>query len=131
MVVYLLLISGVLVAGNNSITACLGWPVYSKSLFNADLHNTLKTVRWALSFIGIVLIMALLVQSWRARKTRRSAYILARWVGALFLLEALLQVFLLVIDLPDTLLIPYTITMAGFWAMLVALLIVIGIGDRS
>jgi len=126
-VVYLVLISGVLVAGNNSITACLGWPIYSLGLLQADLHTFANTDRWVLSLSGIVLIVALVVQSWQVRMVRPAVYKLGRWVGILFVIETLLQTLLLIFNLPEVLLIPYTVTMAVFWAILVALLVRIGL----
>jgi heme A synthase len=126
-VVYLILVSGVLVSGNNSITACLGWPVYSLQLFHADVHVVLKTSRLILSLAGIVLVLVVLITSWRARVTQPRVYATARWVGVFFLVEAILQILLLVFNLPVSLLIPYTITMTVFWAMLVALLVTVGL----
>lgn len=126
-VVYIILVSGVLVAGNNSITGCLGWPIYSLRLFETDVHSLLKTSRMILSLVGIGLIFALLYRSWRARQTQPTAYRIARWVGILLVIEALFQVLLLIFAFPVYLLIGYTITMAAFWAMLVSLLVQLGL----
>ncbi len=126
-VVYLVLVSGVLVAGNNSITGCLGWPVYSSSLFKADLHQAVNLIRWTLSLIGILLVISVLVYARRMRTKSDPVYRLAVWAAILFVLEALIQAALLVFDLSVYLLIPYTVTMAVFWSIWVALTVTIGL----
>ncbi len=59
-VVYGVLVSGVLVAGKNSMTACLGWPIYSAQLFQMDSLGAGNILRLILSFAGIILIGTML-----------------------------------------------------------------------
>jgi cytochrome c oxidase assembly protein subunit 15 len=119
--VYGVFVSGVLVAGKNSITGCLGWPIYSSQLIQLDSHGPGDIIRLIFSIIGIVLIITMLVQVWRSRRERPAIFRAARWVLATFLLEALLQVLLLIFGFKISLLVPYTITAAIFWGTLVAL----------
>jgi cytochrome c oxidase assembly protein subunit 15 len=120
-IVYGIFVSGVLVAGKNSITACLGWPIYSRQLFQVDSHGTGDILRLFFSVIGIFLIVTMLVQVWRSRRERPVVFRTARWVLAAFLLEALLQVLLLLFGFKISLLVAYTVTAAIFWGALVAL----------
>ena len=120
-VVYGVFTSGILVAGKNSITACLGWPVYSPQLFQVDSLGAGNLLRLAFSVLGIVLIIAMLVQIWRSRQERPAIFGIARWVMAAFLLEFLLQALLLLFGFKIPLLVPYTVTAALFWGLLVAL----------
>ena len=120
-VVYAVLMSGVLVAGKNSISACLGWPVYSPRLYQLDSHGVVNIFRLILSVVGIVLIVATLVQVWRSRRSRPAVFRTARWVLAAFLLEALVQALLLAFGFKVSLLVAYTVTAAVFWALLIAL----------
>jgi heme A synthase len=129
-VVYLVLLSGVLVAGNNSISGCLGWPVYSPQLFRADLHLLVKTLRWLLSIAGIVLMVMVMLQALRTKMHSPRVYRLAQWAGLIFLIEALIQVLLVVFDLPLFLLIGYTVLTAAFWGVWIALCIRIGLDTR-
>ncbi len=126
-VVYGVFISGILVAGKNSITACLGWPIYSTQLFQVDLLGMGNILRLAFSVLGIGLIVATLVQVWRSRQEHPAIFGIARWVLAAFLLEALLQVLLLIFGFKIPLLVPYTVTAALLWGLLVALGISIGL----
>jgi cytochrome c oxidase assembly protein subunit 15 len=126
-VVYGVFISGILVAGKNSITACLGWPIYSTQLFQVDSLGMGNILRLTFSVLGIGLIVATLVQVWRSRQERPAMFGIARWVLAAFLLEALLQVLLLIFGFKIPLLVPYTVTAALLWGLLVALGISIGL----
>jgi cytochrome c oxidase assembly protein subunit 15 len=126
-VVYGVFASGILVAGKNSITACLGWPIYSPQLFQVDSLGVGNILRLAFSVLGIGLIIATLVQVWRSRQERPAIFNMARWVLAAFLLEALLQVLLLIFGFKIPLLLPYTVTAALFWGLLVALGTTIGL----
>jgi heme a synthase len=120
-VVYGVFTSGILVAGKNSITGCLGWPVYSPQLFQVDSLGVGNILRLGASVVGILLIIATLVQVWRTRQERPAAFRTARWVLAAFLLEALLPVLLLIFGFKVPLLVGYTVSAALFWGLLVAL----------
>jgi cytochrome c oxidase assembly protein subunit 15 len=126
-VVYIVLVSGILVAGKGSITACLGWPIYSLKLFQADGHGVGNALRWILSFIGIVLFIAMLLLAWRKRLESPRLFKHAAWLGILAFFEALLQVLLLILGHQVSLLIVYTITAAVFWALLVTQLVRAGL----
>ena len=120
-VIYIVLVSGVLVAGKGSISACLGWPVYSPELIRLDAHAAGNILRLVLSIAGIGLVGAVLWQAWRKRNENPAVYKSAGWVLAAFLLETLVQVLLLVFGFKVALLVPYTLIAAGFWGALVAL----------
>ncbi len=129
-VVYILYVSGILIAGKASLSACLGWPIYSPGLFQLDVHTVAKSVRLVLSVIGIGLVIAVLTQAWRNRIERPDIYRMARWVGLAFVLEALLQIFGLAFGMPIAIMIPYTIVAAAFWALLVAMLVKTGLETK-
>jgi cytochrome c oxidase assembly protein subunit 15 len=128
-VVYIILVSGILVAGKSSITACLGWPIYSLQLFQSDGHGVGNALRWILSLAAIVLLIAVLLIAWRNRLERLTLFKHAAWLGAVALLEALMQALLLIFGHPVSLLIVYTVTAAVFWALLVTLLIRAGLDE--
>ena len=120
-IVYGVLVSGVLVAGKSSISGCLGWPIYSPRLFQVDLPGAGNILRLALSGIGILLMIVTFVQAWRRRREQPAVFRSARWVLAAFLLEALVQVLLLIFGFKISLLVIYTVSAALFWGLLVAL----------
>lgn len=129
LVVYLILVSGILVAGKNSVTGCLGWPIYSQQLVQMDAHNVGEVIRQVASLIGIVLILVVLVITWRNRQGYPSLFQLARWVGVVFLIEMLLQILILIYGHLTGLLVAYTVSMAAFWGMLVAFTARVGLEE--
>ena len=124
---YIVLVSGVLVAGKGSITGCLGWPIYSWSLLQADGHLIGNLLRLVLSAAGFVIILIVLVSAWRDRKEHPSIFNIARWLGATLVLEIIFQVCILVFGLLQPLLIIYTVVAAALWALLVALMVRTGL----
>lgn len=129
-VVYVVLVSGVLVSGKNSITGCLGWPIYSLRQVQLDAHGAANTLRLILSLVGVVLILVVFLQAWRCRSRQPAIFHITLWLGAAFLLEILLQGLLLVSGgLPITLLVPYTVLAAVFWGLLMTLVVVTGLQD--
>jgi cytochrome c oxidase assembly protein subunit 15 len=130
LVVYILFVSGVLVAGKDPITACLGWPIYSPGLYPMNSPSVWYTLRILLSMIGIGLVIGVLVQAWRGRGERPDSFRYARWLGIAFLFEALTQLLLLVFGDVIYLLVVYTITAAVFWGLLVALCVRTGMEEK-
>ena len=127
--VYLVFVSGVLVAGPDSITACLGWPIYSPSLFRLDGHPAGDALRMAVSLVGLGSLLALLAQAWRGQESHPAAFRAARRAEAVFLLEIIIQALLLVCGLNVFLRVAYTVTAAAFWGLLVALVVTAGLDD--
>jgi heme a synthase len=129
--IYIILVSGILVAGKNSITACLGWPLFSLRLFQADGHFVGNALRWIMSFAAITLLIAIFLLARRNRLERPGLFKLAAWLGVIALLEATVQVFLLVLGHQILILIVYTVTAALFWALLVSLLVKASLDDDN
>lgn len=130
-VVYVMLVSGVLVAGNDFVSGCVGWPIYSPSLFRAGLPGAGMSLRLALSVVGIVMVIALLAQAWIRREQQPATFGAARWAAAAFVLEAVVQVLLLTLGMQVYLLVLYTAAMAALWALLVATVISAGLEEQA
>ncbi len=130
-VAYVVLVSGILVAGKSSITACLGWPVYSLQLLLLDGHTNANVLRWILSLGGIGLLISLLVLAQRKKQDQPSVYRLSLTLGIAALIESLVQVLLLVVGHQVSLLIIYTVMAAVLWALLVALSVKVGLQEAS
>lgn len=129
-VVYVMLVSGVLVAGNDFVSGCVGWPIYSPSLFRVGLPGAGMSLRLALSVVGIVMVIALLAQAWISREERPATFRAARRAAAAFLIEAAVQVLLLTLGMQVYLLVFYTAAMAALWALLVATVISAGLEEQ-
>ena len=122
-VVYILLISGVLVAGRNFITGCIGWPIYSFTLVGQDASFAGSILRLVLSVAGMAMLMMVWVHSWNMKQNQPAIFRYACLVGIAIVFEMLIQALLLIINFSTPLLVMYTITAALFWGLLVALLI--------
>jgi cytochrome c oxidase assembly protein subunit 15 len=129
LVVYLVLVSGVLVAGKSSVTGCLGWPIYSGQLAQMDAHNLGEAARQVVSIIAIVLILLVLIFAWRRKTDYPKIFLLAKWVGLAFLLEMLIQILILIFGHQVSFLVVYTITMAALWGLLAALTVRVGLEE--
>lgn len=119
-VVYLVLVSGVLVAGKGSISACLGWPVYSPVLFRSDVQGTGNILRLILSAVGLGLIGAVIWKVLHDRGRHPKVFVSACWLLVAVILEALVQALLLVFGFKVALLVPYTLIAAGLWGAVTA-----------
>ena len=82
--IYVVLLSGVLVSGKNSITGCLGWPLYSPAQFQLDAHGTADILRLALSLVAVILLGLVFFQSWRRRMAHPAVYRADGLVGCSF-----------------------------------------------
>jgi cytochrome c oxidase assembly protein subunit 15 len=120
-VVYAVLVSGVLVAGPNSITSTLGWPIYRAQVFLMDSHGVGNILRLLFSVVGIGLIITVLVQAWRSRRNSPAIFHAACWVGAAFLFEVLVQAVIMVVGIKTSLMVAYTVGTAAFWGLLLVL----------
>jgi len=129
LVVYLVLVSGILVAGKNSVTGCLGWPIYSEQLAQMDAHNLGEAARQVVSIVGIVLILLVLFFAWRKKNDYRKIFPLVHWVGLAFLLEMLIQIMIIIFGHQVGFLVAYTVTMAVLWGLLAALTVRVGLEE--
>jgi len=128
-VVYVVLISGVLVSGKDSISGCLGWPIYSLRQFQQDGLSATNILRLSLSGAGILMIVAVLAQAWRRQQQQPTIFRSAVWLGAICLLETLIQGLLLVFGFQPALLVLYTMTAATLWGLLITLVALTGLQD--
>ncbi len=120
-VVYIIFVSGILVAGKGSFTACLGWPLYNLSQFRLDGHLVANILRLILSLAGLGMLVAVFVLTWQKRNRRRGLYRAARWVSLAVLVEVLGQVALQVFGPLVPILVVYTLAAAALWGLLVML----------
>jgi cytochrome c oxidase assembly protein subunit 15 len=131
LVVYMILVSGILVAGKNSVTGCLGWPIYSQQLAQMDAHKLGEVIRQVVSLIGIGLILFVLIFAWRNRQSHPAIFPLVNWVGLAFLSEMLLQILILIFGHLVGLLVAYTVIMAALWGLLVAFTVRLGLEEAQ
>ena len=123
--IYLVLVSGILVAGEGSLTRCVGWPMWRA--LTVDLPGWPQIVRQLLAALASLLILATVVQTWRIQPRHKGILAVATAVGLLFLVEMALGVLMLQIDVTIFMLVVYVVTAAALWAMIVVLAVLAGL----
>ena len=68
MVVVVMHVSGVFVAGSQSYTRCMGWPIWRS--INSDLHPWLQDLRLGLAGFAAALVLTTAVAAWRNARLR-------------------------------------------------------------
>lgn len=129
--VFIVLVSGVLVAESGSMVRCLGWPLYSGWVVPTDLRGWLQMARRLIAGVASVLIVAVVVQSWRTQRTQAAILRAATVVGVLFLVETIVGTLMLMVGFTVSLLVMYVATAAALWAMLVVLVVLAGLASSA
>ncbi len=129
--VFIVLVSGVLVADSGSIVRCLGWPLYSGRLVPVDLHGWLQMGRHLIAGVASVLVVAVVVQAWRTQRRQAAILRAATVVGVLFLTETIVGALMLTGGFTVFLLVIYVATAAALWALLVVLVVLAGLASLS
>lgn len=123
--VYVVLVSGVLVAGKGSLTRCLGWPLWR--LLPVDLPGWPQAARLAAAGAASLLILAVVVQAWRTQRRQAAILRAALLAGGLFLAEMLMEAIMLTGGQTIFWLVLYVVAAAGLWAALVVLAVLAGL----
>ncbi len=129
--VFVVLVSGVLVAGNQSTARCLGWPLYGGRWALVDLRHWLQMTRRLIAGLASVLIVAVIVQAWRRRQGRGLIRRVATAVGVLFLIETFVGMLVSARGFGDFFSVAYVATAAALWALLVVLVVLVGNGAHQ
>jgi cytochrome c oxidase assembly protein subunit 15 len=119
--VWLVLVSGVLVAEGGSVARCLGWPLFGGGLDLAGARGWFQGARRLAGGLAGVLIFATVVQAWRAPGQQGGLRIIATAVGLAFAMEVAVGLFIVMRGAPVWLYTIYATAAATLWALLVAL----------
>ncbi len=125
--VFVVLVSGVLVADAGSITRCLGWSLYGGGWVPVDLHDGLQMARRLVAGLASILAVAVVVQAWRTQRTQAAILSAATVMGILFLVETTVGALMAMRGFSVTLLVIYVATAAAVWASLVVLVVLAGL----
>jgi protoheme IX farnesyltransferase len=112
--VFILLLSGSIVAASGASAACAGWPLCTPT---APL-GWLSLAHRGLVVLSALLVMGLLIQAWRTQRTQTAVLVSTTAAAVLFFAQALLGA-KLVNDYPAYLLGLHQATAAAAWAALV------------
>jgi heme A synthase len=86
--VFLVLVSGPLVADVGSLARCLGWPLYCALSGAAEVGGALPPVRRAIGAAAALLIVAVVVQAWRRHRGHTAIFRGATRLAIALLVEA-------------------------------------------
>jgi len=129
--VFITLDSAVLVAGSGSLTRCLGWPLYSQTLFAVDPRSWLQVARFMVAGVAGILVIAVVVQAWRTPRQPSAVRRAAVLVGGLFLVQLVVGGLVLLTGFNIILLLFYTASAAAFWSLLVVLVVLAGLPSST
>jgi heme a synthase len=127
--VYAVLVSSVLVAGKGSITRCLGWPVWQ--ILEPDLPGWPQVARLVVAVAASLLIIAVVVQAWRAQRGQPGVVSVATVLGVVYLAEMLIGALALAGGLTAWLQVLYVALAGGTYALLIVLAAMAGLRDTA
>jgi heme A synthase len=127
--VFIVLVSGVLVAASGSPLRCLGWPLYAGGWPVAEGRQWLQLARRLLAGATGILVIGVVVQAWRRRPGPGAILPTATAVGLLFLAEALVGALMVLYDPGISLQVIHVAVAAALWASLVVLVVLAGLAS--
>lgn len=119
--VFLVLVSGVLVADAGSIARCVGWPLYGAVAGAAEVGGAAGPIRRVLGVTAALLIVAVVIQAWRLHRDRAAIRRGATVLAIAFLMEVAVGVLMLAHGFTMLYGVLYVAAAAGVWALLVVL----------
>ena len=125
-----LLVSGALVAGTQSTTACPGWQVCIPAISKGDLGAWINLAHRLMVPITSLLMAALFFKAWRTQRTQTPILVSTTAAVVLFFAQALLGA-KLVAGFPAYLLGLHEATAVAVWAALVVQVTTVGIAART
>jgi heme A synthase len=119
--VFLVLVSGPLVADVGSIARCVGWPLYGAVEGAAEVGGALSPVRRTLGVTAAVLIVAVMIQAWRLHRRHTAILRGATALAIALLVEATVGTLMPARGFTMSHGVFYVAAAAGVWASLVVL----------
>jgi cytochrome c oxidase assembly protein subunit 15 len=125
--VFVVLVSGVLVAEDGSMVRCLGWPLFGGRLDLSEARGWLQGVRRLAGGLAGVLILLVLVQAWRVHEQQWAIRSVATAVGMAFLVETAIGALLWMHGFSVGLYVVYAAAATALWTLLVVLVVWAGL----
>ncbi len=125
--IFVVLLSGVFVAGSQATRACAGWPLCNGELFPSDplgwIHMTHRLI------VGVVsiLVAVLFVQAWKHQRNRLGIYPAATLTMVFYLAQAYVGALKTTHGFPPFLLALHVATAAATWSAAVVLVVLVGV----
>jgi cytochrome c oxidase assembly protein subunit 15 len=128
--VFLVLVSGVLVAEPGSVVRCLGWPLYGMGA-PAEAGSALAVARGVVGIAAGALIAAVVVQAWRRYHREPAILRAATALGILFGLEMVVGLLIAVRGFDIPLGVLHVAAAAAVWALLAVVITLAGLASAS
>jgi cytochrome c oxidase assembly protein subunit 15 len=123
--VFIVLVSGVLVAESGSMVRCLAWPLFST--MGVGPLNWPVLLRYLGTTIASVLIVGVAIQAWRTQRDQPAILRTATALGGVFLAEIIIGLLLPAANFTIFLLVAYVALAVLLWGLLVALAVLAGL----
>lgn len=118
-VLFIVLVSGVLVADGGSIVRCLGWPLFSIQFIPENVPAWLPVLRHTIGLLATILLFFVVLRAWRQRQAELRIWRATIVVMCSFLAEILIGILLIVFEFEPWLLVAYVVAAAVLWTSLV------------
>jgi cytochrome c oxidase assembly protein subunit 15 len=129
--VFVVLVSGVLVAESGSVVRCLGWPLYGGPLNLGSVRGWFQAARCLAGGLTGLLVIAVVVQAWRAQEQQRARRAIATAGCMAFAIEIAVGALILWRGFSVWLHVIYAATAVALWALLVVLVVWAGLLSSS
>lgn len=129
--VFIVLVSGVLVAESGSVVRCLGWPLYGGQLDLGNVCAWFQQARRLFGGLAGLLLIAVVVQAWRLGPGERVIRRTAAALGLLFLAQTVVGVLILVTGFSALLYTAYAAAAAALWSLLVVMVVLAGLASSG
>jgi protoheme IX farnesyltransferase len=129
--IFVVLVSGALVAGAGATKACTGWPLCNGLWFPVNGPQWIHMIHRLIVAISAILVILVLVQAWRTQRSQAAILPAATLMAALYFAQAFVGALKTTQGFPVFLLGLHVATAAAVWAAVVVLVLVTGLAGRS
>jgi protoheme IX farnesyltransferase len=125
-VLFIVLLSGVFVAGSEATRACAGWPLCNGQLFPTTSQGWIHMAHRFIVAAASVLVIVLLIQAWRTQRGRLAIYPAAAITFVFFFAQAYVGALKTTHNFPPFFMALHVATAAATWASLISLTVLAG-----
>ena len=129
--IFCLLVSGALVAGSGSTTACTGWPLCNGMLLPVSLQQWIQMAHRLTVGLSSLLVLAQVVLAWRRQRSKTTVLTGATVLGLFFVAQAFVGALKTTEGFPVFLLGLHVATAAAVWAAAVVMVVLTGLARRT
>jgi heme o synthase len=129
--IFIVLVSGAIMAGSGATEACSGWPLCNGLLFPVNLQQWIHMTHRFIVGLSSLMVIAVVVQAWRKQRSQTTILPAATLMALLYTAQAMVGALNTTQGFPVFLLALHVATAAAVWASAVVLVIVTGLAGRS